>query len=104
MNEHSIATTVAKQMLDPQVRVAMRENPRQYAIKHGIIAADSPAEIKLVTSAPNQMLIPLMKINAHGVLSDHQLGNIQAAGSVSSVACFFSTISSASTIATPPIV
>ncbi len=77
MNENSLPMAATAQALfDQDIRRAIRENPRQYAIDQGVIPADSTVEVKLVISEPGQMAIPVFKIGAGSMLSTEQLSNI----------------------------
>ncbi len=98
MNENSMIK-VAETLLQPEVRAAIRANPRQYAIDEGIIKADSHVEIKLVGGEAEQMFLPLFRADAGHSLSHGQLKNVAAGattGTVASLGCG----SSAGTICT----
>lgn len=98
---------------DPAVRRQVRADPKQYAIDHGIIPADSEVEIRLVVAKPGTMPFPLFKAGEQGAefkLSHDQLQHVQAAGgcnstvgcisSVSTVSSACSSLSSAGTAGT----
>lgn len=74
------AVEAGESLLDADVRQAIRDNPRQYAIDNGIIAANSDIEVKLVTNDRHTMHIPLTQEESFNNLSDDQLQSMQAAG------------------------
>ncbi len=94
MNEN-LATDRAQKIFDPQIRAAIRADPRQYAIDNGMIKADASVEIKLVVCGRKQILIPMVRPSVQ--LSLKQLGEIQAAGNygMASVGTFGTSMSAA---------
>jgi len=90
----------ARDFLDPQVRRAIRAAPRQYAVEHGLVAADSAAEVKVVECARDTLRIAIVRgdsIDA-GPLGSGDLRAVSAAGSVSTMSTT-STAGSACTTA-----
>lgn len=107
MNQTAQNLSVAQTLMDPDVRQAIRDNPRQYAIERGFIDADSAVEIKLVTSDRGTLHIALMPMpESDNNLSAEQLQNLQAAGNTGTIStmgsygCVGSVGSSISTAST----
>lgn len=90
----------ARDFFDPQVRRAIRAEPRQYAVEHGLIKADSEAEVKVVECAPDTLRIAIVRGDsiAAGPLGAGDLREVSAAGSVSTMGTV-STAGSACTTA-----
>jgi len=90
----------ARDFLDPQVRRAIRAEPRQYAVEHGLLAADSEAEVKVVECARDTLRIAIVRGDsiAAGPLGAGDLRAVSAAGSVSTMSTT-STAGSACTTA-----
>lgn len=96
----SAAAVDARDFLDPQVRRAIRAEPRQYALERGLIAADSGAEVKVVECAPDTLRIAIVRGDSldAGPLDAGDLRAVSAAGSVSTMSTT-STAGSACTTA-----
>lgn len=98
--DNSSAAVGARDFLDPQVRRAIRAAPRQYAVDHGLIKADSEAEVKVVECAPDTLRIAIVRGDSLGAgpLGAGDLRAVSAAGSVSTMSTT-STAGSACTTA-----
>ncbi len=78
MNGKAIPIIAVQELFDADTRRAIRENPRQYAIDKGMIAADSTVQVKIVVSGPGKMLIPILKMSISGTLENEQLRGVVA--------------------------
>ena len=88
-------------MFDADVRQALRNDPRQYAIDQGIITEGSDVEIKLVVNDRHTLHIPLFPEPESDDLTEAQLqdlhaGGVSTVGTAGSLGCVGTACSSAS--------
>jgi len=85
-----------KALSDPAVRRQIRADPRQYALDHGLLAADSATAVEVVVNRPGTLYVPIARADAALELNADDLQAVQAAGSASTAG----TASSAATAGT----
>lgn len=83
MNTFEAQKSAARALLEPEFRGRIRLDPKRYAIDNGLIAADSPAKVKVVTCSRDTMYLAMVRAEQAEALDAGQLEAIQAAGHVS---------------------
>lgn len=104
------AMSVTESLYEREVRQAIRDDPKQYAVDAGIIAAESDAEVRVVESGRGTWHIPLMRVNAGSALNADDLrrlqggvnttGSVGTGGTVSTFSTFSGCIGSAGSAST----
>lgn len=83
MNIFEVQRAAAQALFEPELRRRIQLDPKQYAIDNGLMAADSAAEVKVVTCSRDTMYLPMVRAEQTEALDAGQLEAIQAAGHVS---------------------
>ncbi len=105
MHSPTQPASAAQIIFDADVRQAIRNDPRQYAVDNGIITEDSDVEIKLVVNDRHTMHIPLfpepLPDNLTATqLQDLQGGGVSTAGTVGTFGCIGTICGTASSAGT----